>query len=99
MEEVMQQDGGIVGVKQLIASGGSFRLHYGSRQLIVKSEEASTAQIDIFSAEGRLVGQTAVAVAGGKATVSVAHLPAGFYTARATDDRGNRVSCKFMTGR
>ena len=99
MEEVMQQDGGIVGVKQLIASGGSLRLHYGSRQLIVKSEEASTAQIDIFSAEGRLVSQTAVAVAGGKATVSVAHLPAGFYTARATDDRGNRVSCKFMTGR
>jgi hypothetical protein len=35
-------------------------------------------------------------VKGGSALVSVAHLPQGFYVARATDAEGNRVGCKFM---
>jgi hypothetical protein len=96
MEEVAQQPGGIVGVNTLMASDGDFRLRYGSQQLIVKSEDATTVQVDIYTTDGLLTEQTAVNLSAGKATLSVAHLPAGFYIARATDDRGHRVSCKFI---
>ena len=96
MEEVAQQPGGIVGVNTLMASDGDFRLRYGSQQLIVKSEDATTVQVEIYTTDGLLTEQTAVNLSAGKATLSVAHLPAGFYIARATDDKGRRVSCKFI---
>ena len=95
MQEVKQQPGGIVGVDALLASDGDFRLRYGSQQLIVKSDDSATAQIDIYTTDGRLACQSATVLSAGKATLSVAHLPAGFYIARATDDAGRRVSCKF----
>ena len=95
MQEVAQQSGGIVGVDALLASDGDFRLRYGSQQLIVKSDDSATAQIDIYTTDGRLVCQSATVLSAGKATLSVAHLSAGFYIARATDDAGRRVSCKF----
>ena len=31
-----------------------------------------------------------------KCTFDITHLPAGFYVARATNEQGERVSCKFM---
>ena len=96
MTEVPQQEGGIVGVSTLMADNNGFHMHYGSQQLIVKSNKAASAQIDIYNTDGRLTSQASVALSGGKATLSVAHLPAGFYIARATDDEGNRVSCKFI---
>jgi hypothetical protein len=84
------------GVERMIASSGNFRIRYGSEVLFVKSEEVQQVMVDIFTTDGRQVDQMATSVKGGTARVSVAHLPAGFYVARATDEQGNRVACKFM---
>ncbi|MCK8622292.1 CotH kinase family protein [Prevotella sp. E13-27] len=79
-----------------IAAANGFRIRYGAQQLLVKNEDDGIATIDIYTTDGRLVEHTATMVKGGSALVSVAHLPQGFYVARATDAEGNRVGCKFM---
>jgi hypothetical protein len=79
-----------------IAAANGFRIRYGAQQLLVKNEDDGIATIDIYTTDGRLVERTATTVKGGSALVSVAHLPQGFYVARATDSEGNRVGCKFM---
>ena len=80
----------------LIASSNGFRIRYGAQQLLVKSDEADQAVVDIFTTDGRLIERTAVSVNQGTARISVSHLPSGFYVARATNSQGTRVSCKFM---
>lgn len=80
----------------LMAAAGSFRMHYGAEQLFIKSEENGQVFLSIYTTDGRLVGQSAVRVANGAACVSVAHLPQGFYVAKATDEKGNRIACKLM---
>ena len=82
--------------KTLIASANGFRIRYGAQQLLVKSEDAASADVDIYTPDGRLVDRVHVQFVGGVARLSVAHLPQGFYVARATDDQQTRVSCKFM---
>ena len=51
---------------------------------------------NVYRANGTLVEQATIDVKGGKARFSVAHLEPGFYVAKATNDSGTRVSCKFM---
>jgi hypothetical protein len=80
----------------LIASANGFRIRYGAEQLIVKSDDAAQTLIEIFGTDGRLVERQSVALSRGMSRLSVAHLPAGFYVARATNEEGTRVSCKFM---
>jgi hypothetical protein len=79
-----------------IASANGFRIRYGSQQLLIKSEDADNADVDIYTADGRHVERAHVALSQGVARLNVAHLPMGFYVARATDEQGNRVGCKFM---
>ena len=86
-----------VGVRPpMIAAANGFRVSYGSQQLFVRSDEPGTAAVDIFTTDGRLVERHSLAVAASVARVSVAHLPSGFYVARATSADGVRVACKFM---
>ena len=80
----------------MIASANGFRIRYGSQQLFIKSDEPGQAVVDIYTTDGRLLETRVVSVNNGTARVSVAHLPAGFYVARATNGEGNRVSCKFL---
>ena len=79
-----------------VSSANGFRLRYGAQQLIVKSDDATQAVVEVYTPDGALVERATVDVMAGSARLDVAHLPAGFYVARATDDQGTRVACKFM---
>ena len=79
-----------------ISAANGFRLCYGSQQLLVKSDEGGLADVSVYTADGALVEQQTVALANGTTRISVAHLAAGFYVARATNADGVRVSCKFL---
>jgi hypothetical protein len=80
----------------VIASSNGFRISYGAHQLIVKGEDVESAQVEIFTTDGRLVERSSVALHHGTTRIQVDHLPTGFYVARATDVEGNRIGCKFM---
>jgi hypothetical protein len=71
------------------------RLSYVNASLLVKSEEGNYARIQIFTPSGQLVETDVVNLHGMRGQLSVAHLQAGLYIARATDSEGNHVSCKF----
>ena len=73
-----------------------FRLCYGADQLLVKSGEQGQAAVSVYTADGQLVSQSAVQLTAGTTYVSIDHLPAGFYVARATNSQGQVVSCKFV---
>ena len=96
MEETAQDGPVPVRLNSLVASSSDFRIRYGGQQLIVKGETDGMVQIDIYTTDGRLIEQAMLPIAKGKNTLSIAHLPAGFYVARATNDEGERVSCKFI---
>jgi hypothetical protein len=80
----------------MIAAANGLRISYGSQQLLLKSDDEGETAVDIYTTDGRLVEHTFVQVAHGRARLSVAHLPAGFYVARATSEQKTSVSCKFM---
>lgn len=84
------------GITSDIAVAGNFRVRYGAQQLYVKSEDGNNAVIEIYTTDGRLADQQLQNLRQGTTIVSVAHLPAGFYVARVSDEQGNRVSCKFI---
>jgi hypothetical protein len=96
-QEALRNAYGQTGIERtLAAAANGLRLHYGNQQLLVKSEDSDYVVIDLFTTDGRLVERTPVTLRGSSALVSVAHLPAGFYVARATDAEGTRVGCKFV---
>ena len=79
-----------------ISAANGLRLCYASGQLLLHADEARSAIVELYATDGRQVGRQQVLFTGGTASVSVAHLPAAFYVARATDDAGTCVGCKFM---
>ena len=98
-----QVDQTTVGIKEasLISAANGFRLRYGDQQLLLRSDDGSetagtSAQVSIYTPDGQLVEQAAVTLRNGTARLSVAHLPAGFYVARAVNADHTAVSCKFM---
>ena len=80
----------------LIAAANGFRIRYAGGSLILKSDDGETAHVEVFTAGGQSMQQYATPLQGGIAYIDVSDLPHGFYIARATDNQGNRVSCKFM---
>jgi hypothetical protein len=83
-------------VHSLIASANGFRLRYGNGVLLARSEAEGSVDIEVYTADGRTVERQTVALQGGTARISVDHLPAGLYIARATNADGTRVACKFI---
>ena len=94
-QPVNQDDPDKDGIATVAAANG-LRICYAAGQLQLRADEASSAVVEIFATDGRLVDRQQVQFAGGMARLSVAHLPAGFYVARATDNNDTRVGCKFM---
>ena len=80
----------------MIASANGFRVRYAGEQLLVKGEDDGEILMEVFTTDGRLVDRQQVWLHSGSARISVAHLPSGFYVARATSEQSTRVSCKFM---
>ena len=86
-----------LGINQAtIASSNGFRIRYGNGMLLLKAEDSNWTSVEIFTASGQGVMSDRVAIHGGTGYMNVSDLPSGFYVARAIDERGERVSCKFM---
>ena len=81
----------------LVASANGLRLRCVADMLLLSSDDAQYARIDILNGNGQLVETNAANFHSGRSQLSIAHLPAGFYIARATDNLGNTVSCKVVT--
>ena len=91
---VDQQGGTSMG--HVTAGADGLRICYGSQQLILKSEGSATVDVAIYTADGRLVEETTVSIAGDTGRLDVSALASGFYVARAKDTAGRQASCKFM---
>ena len=91
----VDQQGG-TGMGHVTAGADGLRICYGSQQLILKSEGSATVDVAIYTADGRLVEETTVSIAGDTGRLDVSALASGFYVARAKDTAGRQVSCKFM---
>ena len=94
--EQVQQDDPTAIRTTMLASANGFRIRYGKEVLLVKSDDDGLSTVDIFTTDGRLLERHTVRISGGTGRLSVAHLPQGFYVARATGDGDNRVGCKFV---
>ena len=79
-----------------ITAANGLRICYGSEQILVKSDNTDITEIKIYQANGQLVSQQSVSLKGGKARVDVSSLGHGLYVARAVNNEGTSVSCKFM---
>ena len=78
-----------------VRRSGQLSIAYGHDQLIVRTEEPTTAQISIFTPAGTAVDVRAVSLHNGANYIDVSSLKQGIYIARATDTQGNRVACRF----
>lgn len=76
------------------SSSNGLRLFCVGNELILRSEEPTTARLMVYSTDGSLMLQTNADLRNGKATQSLAALPQGLYLARAIDSDGNSVSTK-----
>ena len=95
MTAVSQENEQLTHVANHIAAANGLRICYASQQLIVKSEEETPVNVAIYMANGQVIEKMQVSPRAGKAYLNVAHLPHGFYIARATNANGTTVSCKF----
>lgn len=79
-----------------VASSGGLRIGYANQTVLLHSEEASFARIDIMTTSGQLVETVTANFHAGRTQFSVSHLQSGIYVVRATDSEGHRVSCKVV---
>ena len=80
----------------LVASANGLRLRCVADMLLLASDDAQYARIDILNGNGQLVESNVANFHAGHTQLSIAHLSAGFYIARATDNLGNTVGCKVL---
>ena len=74
----------------------ALQLSYAARHLLVSCSNSRQVAITINRTDGVLAAQTMLNTASGSAHFDTDSLEPGFYVARATDDNGNTVSCKFV---
>ena len=79
-----------------MASSGSLCIGYANQTVLLRSEDASYARIDVMTAGGQLVETATANFHAGRTQLSVSHLQPGIYVVSATDSAGHRVSCKVV---
>ena len=84
-----------VAVRAIASAGTSLRMVYGDQQLVVKGSDSQQTTVSLFRTDGTLVSMSTVNLTDGTAYVDVSTLEPGFYVARATDNHGTSVACKF----
>ena len=92
----VDQSTGVRDIELAISSSNGFGIHYGAQHLILRSEAAGMATVNIYSSDGRLVATEHASLSNGHARLDVGYLPSGFYIARAVNEDHTQVSCKFM---
>ena len=93
---VVDQASGVKSPELAISSSNGFGIHYGAQHLILRSEEAGMATVNIYTTDGRLVDSEQVRLNNGSARLDVSYLAPGFYIARAINEEHIQVTCKFM---
>ena len=87
----------ISGISDIAALTPSLSMRYVVGSLTVNATTDSRLDIDVVNAAGQLIARlNAHTDAYGHANVSLAHLPAGAYVARATDQQGRTTAVKFI---
>ena len=80
-----------------ISSNGGLRIFFTGTQLALRSEETTSADVTIYTMDGRRVFQTSVRFESEAANVGLSPLmPGQTYVARAIDNEGNQCSVKFL---
>ena len=93
---VVDQSTGVKNPELAISSSNGFGIHYGAQHLILRSEEAGMATVNIYTTDGCLVATEHVRLSNGSARLDVGYLAPGFYIARAINEDHTQVTCKFM---
>lgn len=81
---------------RLVASVNGLRIGYANETLLLHSDDADYAHLEIITVSGQLVETTVVNMHNGRSTFSITHLQPGIYIARATDNIGNTVTRKIV---
>lgn len=84
------------GISTLIARNGGMRIMYDGGNIIVKSEEGTNAQLQVFTSVGQICKTDALNLHAGHATSYVGNLPTGIYVAKVKNEDGDVCSCKFV---
>lgn len=92
----VDQSTGVRDTELTISSSNGFGIYYGAQHLILRSEAAGMATVNIYSSDGRLVATEHARLSNGHARLDVGYLPSGFYIARAVNEDHTQVACKFM---
>ncbi|MDO4994495.1 MAG: Ig-like domain-containing protein [Bacteroidales bacterium] len=80
-----------------VSSNGGLRIFFTGTQLGLRSEETASADVTIYTMDGRRVFQTSVRFESEAATVGLSPImPGHTYVARAIDNEGNQCSVKFL---
>ena len=91
---LVQTDQKALGVEDAVEETGDLTLLVLDRQLVVTSSTMTDVRAEVFATDGRLLRSNRLQLIGGRATTSLAGLPAGVYIARATAADGNFATLK-----
>lgn len=95
MTEVNQ--GGESGISgQYVSNNNGLKISYAAGHLIVRSEQAKTAEVSVFTLSGQAVCKGHLGISSGRSELDISSLSEGCYIGRATDEEGNTVTCKFI---
>jgi hypothetical protein len=87
----------ISGISNLyIASNNGLKVHYAADRLVVRSENAGGAKVNIYTLSGQNVLTRSIALTGGYEEIDLSTFAAGCYIAKVIDSEGNTASCKFV---
>jgi len=84
------------GIRSVASPANLLSLRYAARHLIVRSQSAASVRLGIYNLSGRQLSTAAMVLKAGRAEADCRHLAPGCYVARATDENGNTVTCKFI---
>ena len=73
-----------------------YSICYAGGALIVRSEQAGTATLSVYTIDGKLVMQHAVTLDNGKTQIDIGLLRQGLYVARLATREGTVGNCKFL---
>ena len=80
----------------LLATNNGLRIYRYADELIIRSEEPTTAQVYLFTPSGQCVLSTSVDLSNLRASIGLSPLPEGTYIARVRDREGTCCGLKFL---
>lgn len=86
----------MTGIGSLIAHNGTMRIIYDGGYIVVRSEDATMATLNIYTATGVNTQSASLNLMNGYTTTYVGSLPQGVYIARVKNADGESCACKFV---